>query len=385
MATSAVRSVGAGNILTIGGDELAFFRVTLLPAGQGDSILLEYGDPAAPFRILIDGGPARCYDLVSARLAAVIRDRRRIDLLVLTHVDADHIEGVLKLVNDANLALEVGEVWFNGYQQLPSDEDDYLGPPHGEILSTLISSRDIPWNTPFNRGPVVRERTAPLPCIDLPGGLTLTVLGPDEATLRSLRSVWEEECRKAGIAPGSTRDALDLLARQQRLRPLDTYLADFDPEALATGPESSADSSVTNASSIVLLAEYDGRGILLPGDATPTVLAEGLERLLAERGRSVLDVEAVKLPHHGSRRNVTRGVLDLVRSPTYLVSTDSSYFRHPDPEAIARVVVGHGARRLVFNYRTEITDRWSDQALTGRFGYDAIYPAVETKGVALEI
>lgn len=360
------------------------FGVTLMPAGQGDSILLEYGDPEVPHRVLIDGGPARCYDLMSARLAAIPPELRRIDLLVLTHVDADHIEGVVRLVNDAQLAVDVGEVWFNGYQQLPPDE--YLGAAQGEILSALLDARHIPLNTPFDGGAVARRRGAPLPEVDLPGGLTLTVLGPDEVTLRSLRKVWEKECRRAGIAPGSTRDALDLLAGQRRLSPLDAYLAVPDAETLAAGPEPAADSSVTNASSIVLLAEYGGRSILLAGDATPTVLTEGLERLLAERSRRVLDVDAVKLPHHGSRGNVTRGVLELIRSPTYLVSTDGSYFRHPDPEAIARVVLGGGGvRRLVFNYRTETTDRWSDRALVNRYGYDAMYPADETQGATLEI
>jgi beta-lactamase superfamily II metal-dependent hydrolase len=362
---------------------MTIFDLTLLPAGQGDSILLEYGDPGEPHRVLIDGGPARCYAQVSARLAELPADRRRVDLLVLTHVDADHIEGVIKLLNDAGLAAEIGEVWFNGYEQLPPDDE--LGAPQGEILSALLSARRIPLNTAFDGGAVARRHGAVLPRVDVPGGLALTVLGPDRATLRALRAVWEKECRRTGIAPGSTRDALELLAARDKLSPLDSYLDGLDPEALAAAPEIAADTSVTNASSIVLLAEHDGRSVLLAGDATPSVLTGGLERLLAERNRPVLDVDAVKLPHHGSRRNVTREVLDLLRSPAYLVSSDGSYFRHPDPEAIARVVARKEGARLLFNYRTEVSGLWSDTDLADRFGYRAEYPADPARGVTLQL
>jgi beta-lactamase superfamily II metal-dependent hydrolase len=107
--------------------DAARLSVTLLPAGQGDSVLIEYGDAGDPRRILIDGGPARSYGGISAQFARIQPHLRRLDLLVLTHVDADHIEGVIKLLNDADLAVKIAEVWFNGYQQLPPDE--YLGPP----------------------------------------------------------------------------------------------------------------------------------------------------------------------------------------------------------------------------------------------------------------
>jgi beta-lactamase superfamily II metal-dependent hydrolase len=364
--------------------EAADFAITLLPAGQGDCLLLEYGRPGAYSRVLIDGGPARSYGALAARLIAIPPRERRLDLLVLTHVDADHIEGVIKLLNDADLAVDVAEVWFNGYKQLPPDP--YLGAAQGEILSTLLAERKIPWNTAFGGGAVQRHRGSALPRVTLPGGLVLTVVGPDDAALRSLRTAWEKECRSAGIAPGSTRDALDLLARQKRLRPLDTYLAPADVTEMAARPEQQKDKSVTNASSIVLLAEYGGRSVLLAGDSTPTVLAAGLERLLAERRSSVLEVGAVKLPHHGSRHNVTREVLDLIRSPVYLVSTDSSYFSHPDPEAIARLITHEAGRpRLVFNYRTKITDQWSDNSLLGRYSYQVEYAVDSTNGIWVAI
>jgi beta-lactamase superfamily II metal-dependent hydrolase len=359
-------------------------RLALLPAGQGDSILIEYGDPAAPRRVLIDGGPSRSYRGISATLAQIPPDRRRLDLLVLTHVDADHIEGVIRLLNDAALAVEVDEVWFNGYEQLPPDDE--LGPPQGEILSALLERRGIPWNTVFGSAAVQRRRGDRLPRVELPDGLALTVLAPDEATLAALRPVWERECRAAGIAPGSARDALALLAESARLNPLDSYLDELDVDVLAAQPQPTEDGSATNASSIVLLAEYGDASVLLAGDSTPTVLTAGVERLLAERDRPFLEVEAFKLPHHGSRYNVTRDLLELVRSPIYLVSTDGAYFGHPDSAAVARLLV-HGQRgsRIVFNYRTRLTECWSEPALAERYGFHAEYPRQGTEGAWLDL
>ena len=65
----------------------------VLPAGHGDCLWIEYGDPASPWRILIDGGAQGTYKrALQSRLA---RAKGELELLVITHVDGDHIAGVL--------------------------------------------------------------------------------------------------------------------------------------------------------------------------------------------------------------------------------------------------------------------------------------------------
>jgi len=354
-------------------------KIELLPAGHGDCILIEYGPPDSPRRVLVDGGPARSYPALAARLGRIPPDRRRIDLLVVTHVDADHIEGVLRLLNDADLAVEIGEAWFNGYQHLPPD--DLLGPAQGEIVSALLRARGIAWNARFGGGPVRRGREGPLPRRELPGGLVLTVLAPGDAELRALRRVWERECRRAGITPGSTA------AAPATAKPaLDAYLGDLDVAALAALPQTETDTSPANASSIVLLAEHGGHSVLLAGDAAPGPLTAGIERLLAERGRDVLAVDLFKLPHHGSRYNVTREVLDLVRARIFGVSTDGKYFGHPDGAAIARLLVsGPSGGRIVFNYRTAGTAPWSEPSVLEKYGFVAECPPAGAEGAAVTL
>ena len=199
------------------GADVSLFDLTLLPAGQGDSILLEYGDPAAPHRMLVGGGPARCYDGLAARLAELPADRRRIELLVLTHVDADHIEGVLNLVNDARPAMETGELWFNGYEQLPPD--DVLGSPQGEILGRGCRHSTGPLPVPLSRGRLscARRRTA---------------LEPPEST--ALKS-------REGFVPGIQRPSrrpLKIYAFDPGLRriPGNITVVDVVNEPLTPGP-----------------------------------------------------------------------------------------------------------------------------------------------------
>jgi beta-lactamase superfamily II metal-dependent hydrolase len=99
------------------------FNIHMLPASEGDCFLVEWGPAQRPQRILIDGGRSRTY---KKHLAPMLKDlpeqQKRLRLLVVTHVDRDHIEGILELVKDRNLSLSVEEVWFNNYNDLLSDE-----------------------------------------------------------------------------------------------------------------------------------------------------------------------------------------------------------------------------------------------------------------------
>jgi beta-lactamase superfamily II metal-dependent hydrolase len=362
--------------------------VELLPAGHGDSILVSYGRPDATHRFLIDGGPASSYRDVSARIAEFPPPQRRFELLVMTHIDADHIEGVLKLLNDKAVGAAFGDVWFNGYRHLPQDRlAGVLKAAHGEMLSALIGARELPWNASFRAGPVAADLAGRLPCVELPGGLRLTLLTPGRGELIRLRDVWDREIRRAGLVPGSTREALDKLKMSKRLTPMDGYLGahGLDVKKLASA-RSDLDDSATNASSIGFLAEYAGRSVLFTGDATPQVLASAVSRLLAERGATRLPLDALKVPHHGSQKNLTSALVRMLPARYYLFSTDGKHFQHPDAEAVARVVLGAptGAE-LVFNYRSELTDVWDAPLLREEHGYATRYPPDGKAGVAVDL
>jgi len=72
-------------------------RVEMLPADRGDCLLIEYGaTDEVEYRVLIDGGHANAYEEVQERLLQVPTDaegRRQFELLVITHIDGDHVDG----------------------------------------------------------------------------------------------------------------------------------------------------------------------------------------------------------------------------------------------------------------------------------------------------
>jgi len=92
------------------------------------------------------------------------------------------------------------------------------------------------------------------------------------------------------------------------------------------------------------------------GDAHSPVLVDAIKRLLAKRGEEKLVLDAVKLPHHGSRNNVSRELIELLDCRRFLISTNGNIFEHPDAESIARIIkYGGRAPDIYFNYLSETT------------------------------
>ena len=64
-------------------------------------------------------------------------------MLIITHIDADHIEGVIRLLLDAEaLKCSFERIWFNGQNQLdkvPDPAGTPLGALQGEMLGMLIA------------------------------------------------------------------------------------------------------------------------------------------------------------------------------------------------------------------------------------------------------
>ena len=96
------------------------FTLEAVKARHGDSLLLRHGKPESPGLIVIDGGPPGVYGTANApgplrRRLLALRDERPkagplpIQLLMVSHIDDDHIGGVLELTRElADLALAVG-------------------------------------------------------------------------------------------------------------------------------------------------------------------------------------------------------------------------------------------------------------------------------------
>jgi beta-lactamase superfamily II metal-dependent hydrolase len=374
-------------------------RIEILPAGRGDCLLVQYGEKAPFHSILIDGGPKANYPSLHARLEKLRREGRlHLELLVATHIDVDHIEGVVELLEEAqDLGLTVGDVWFNGFRHLP-DEDDLaaatpaekeeeltLGPNQGERLTELIGQLRLPWNKRFSGRAVAAPDEKPPTAMKLDGGMKVTVLSPTRTALAKLRPKWEEVIGRAGITLGSN----PLYGE-----PDPDDLGEVPPEELTLGgrpnidkaadAKFTADTSPANGSSIAFLAEYGDKRLLLTGDALPGPLLTSVRHMLPDEDER-LTVNLFKPSHHGSRRSLSPQLLDALDCDTFVISTDGSYFKHPNVEAIARIIRHATKPTLAFNYRTDYNDMWDDRTLIKKEGYSVQYPHDEESGIILEL
>lgn len=349
----------------------------MLPALHGDALLLHYGpEGGRQRRVLIDGGPIGAWAALQTRVQALPAGDKHFDLAVLTHVDTDHVDGLVRLFAEPPpWSFSVDDVWFNGWRHL-APQHGLLGGKQGEYFSALLAHRlkAGQWNGAFHGAAVVVPDDGPLPVKALAGGLQLTLLSPTPQTLETMRKAWEKDVR-GSILPGNLDAAWKALATQKRYLPKAGLLGSTPAldELLAT--QSKPDESAANGSSIALLAEYQGKRALLLGDAHPDVVSASLRRLLAERGLERLQVDAVKVAHHGSKSNTSDELMALIDSPRYLISTNGAQFEHPDKEAVQRIIgrtQGHGLT-LYFNYRSAFNEGWDDADLQKTLGYTAVY------------
>ena len=122
---------------------------------------------------------------------------------------------------------------------------------------------------------------------------------------------------------------------------------------------------------VPFLAPY-GRRVLLSGDAFADDLVQALKDL---PGDSPVKLDAFKLPHHGSKKNLHDELVKAVDCPRFVFSTDGTQFRHPDPAAIARVIRSSVQPKptLCFNVKSKYSGWWENQAWTQTFGYQVEY------------
>ena len=113
-------------------------RIEMLPAGHGDALLLEYGEAAAPHRVLIDAGPFYAYKGFAQRISDLAASGLTFELFVITHIDTDHIDGAIKLLSAPPSGIVLRDVWFNGWRHLLPERRERRGPVQGEMLSALL-------------------------------------------------------------------------------------------------------------------------------------------------------------------------------------------------------------------------------------------------------
>ena len=295
-------------------------RIEILQAGTGDSIWIRHNKK----NIVIDGGKSTT--AIRTRYDQMPMDEI-IDLLVVTHIDSDHIAGIIALIKHMKEKGEthrLKQVWFN----FPKNEktDEYSVDEGNELSSLLLEIDGLCWN---NNTSYLLGSTIEL------GDIKLQVLAPDH-------DVADEYKPKEP-------DELGVLLDDWHVD-LKTLIDNVDDDDLDEGGP--------NSQSIVILIECEDKKILLPGDSTPMELYDALQNYNKTNG-APLELDFMKLPHHGSTRNITKRVLDEVICSNFVISTkkNKKYF-FPNKETIAKLICyresADKAINVYFNYQESL-------------------------------
>ena len=321
------------------------FSLDVRRARKGDCFIVHYGSKDDPGLALIDGGPAQVYKPhLKPRLTQIRKARGRgndeslaVDLLMVSHIDDDHINGILELTNELvsakdsrqPLPLKVRSFWHNTFDDIIGNKPDELlaavtasfgaaalsGEPDTEGLDPEAAMVLASVEQGFRLGDDARKLKLRInpefggklimakddgKAIDMGKGLKLTAAGPMQAELVALQkeyAAWIEKHK--------------------------------DEKKTKAALASFTDTSVPNLSSLVLLAEVGKKRMLFTGDARGDKILQGLELVGLLKPGDKMHVDILKMPHHGSDRNLDPIFFQRVSADHYVFSGNGE---HGNPE-----------------------------------------------------
>ncbi|MDH0096547.1 MBL fold metallo-hydrolase [Pseudomonas sp. GD04158] len=317
--------------------------VRVLKAKHGDCILVSHDGPNGVFNLLIDGGTSTTFrygprQLYAGALCATLDDlkakRQQIDLAILTHIDDDHIHGLIKAFEKPGyLGQMVKSIWFNSSRLITRHFDA------PEIPENNIKLLDNSPQTTVSQGKDLEELLDKIGCVRAPlimagqiheaGPFKLKILSPGGEQLEKLLHVWPAEVDSGKTSAHSNDYKLSL-------------------EDIWQDDKFQSDASIYNGSSIAFILEADDKRMLFLGDAHDDVVSKSLRELgCSETNKLKLDL--VKLSHHGSQYNTSSELLQMLDAPIYIVSTDGSKHGLPNKRTIARIIKSTQGK-VLFNY-----------------------------------
>ncbi len=378
----------------------------MFEAEEGDAFLISFGKDH-DVNILIDMGLEKTYqNYIKPELIDLNSKGKKINVLVISHIDKDHIGGALRFIEENSVdhnIIKVEDVWHNTFRHMQFDkkkvgritkeEFDALRElkmqnqsnsvenglsditvKDGVSLGSSLMKFNYNWNAAFNGGPVCSDNDIEY-CI---GDVKIMLLSPNPEKIVALSKLWQRELE--GMIYGFNisdedifDDAFELFMQNEKALECtllesshDQFL--FDIEDLSK--VMSRDLSKTNGSSISFIVEYEKKKMLFLGDAHEDIIYDKLFEL--RNGDYDLNFDIVKISHHGSNKNISNRLLSLIESKRFLISTNGRKYNHPNIEAISKILMktSKQQKEIIFNYDLPKMQFLNNEELKLKYNYE---------------
>lgn len=346
--------------------EFDFFRVGE-SSKAGDAILLRFGDLSGNTQnfntILIDGGTKAVGKKISEHLIAHY-NTTKLDMIISTHPDGDHIAGIVSLMEDLNI--DIGSVVMNRPWLHVEKMSEYLNDGRITENSFVLRLRKA-----FRMASDV-ERLAKDRGIDVVDGFegfnafsnSLHILGPSEEHYKEMLMASDKTPEMSESLQKEASSVMKALAETAAEAAKIKVKETLDVELLENPTEYLT--SFINNTSIIMSINLDKRRSVLTGDAG----VEGLDAAFeyAEmNGIGLSDLFIFQIPHHGSRRNIGPALLDRISGKRAVISSPKKWDSHP-----SKMVINALIRRNWEVYCTSGSVSRFHHGAPDRDGYDKI-------------
>jgi hypothetical protein len=363
------------------------FKIHALQAAFGDSLIVEFGTAEARRFVLIDGGPAGTYTAsLRDELDEISAAGGTLDRVILSHVDGDHIVGLLELFSELRqqaAPIAAAELWHNSFARtigrnndiearfqamvagvvgadsiMAGSADELATIPEGNKLRLDALALALPMNQGFANDLVSLDTSPGVLAWD---NLQVTVVGPTTVNLDNLKAQWIKwlDDHEGPLAAG------DLMVAAM------------------------ADISKPNLSSIMLhLKDEAGKTAIFTGDGRGDHLLQGLGQAGLLSAGGTIHVDLLKLPHHGSDRNVTKTFFRKVTADHYLACANGKD-GNPDFSTLSWIVqvAKEQGRRVTIHAtnKTKSTTDLLEEFDPATFGYTLNLRTADARSMTLTL
>jgi hypothetical protein len=382
-------------------------KLTVFQSDKGDCLLTTSHDGK---HILADGGMRASYRAhVAPLLSKLHDDGDSLDLVYVSHIDQDHISGILEMMDDLvdwrvheyQLAQgnrghrppgtprppKVEAIWHNAFHE-------QIGKNSGRIESmlaansTLLSLGRLDWQREASESAmdlVTSKREAlqlsrrigaqqldiplnpeyagrlmfvsdPVDAIKL-GSLDVYVIGPFAEDLKALREEWNDWLRsqEGRRAVGQLRRRAERDEARLPTGALDATLLPVLHQLEALGDRKEV--TTPNLASLMLLIEENGKSLLMTGDGHWQDILDGLEAAGKLDPNGNLHVNVLKVPHHGSENNTNQEFARRVTADHYVFCGNGAH-RNPDPRVVTTYIESRTGPRSRRSANAEAANRF---------------------------